>query len=218
MTININSMFCSNCGAQLPDGAQFCSECGNSIANKAPQFPQVNRSANIGMARSKAIGLCLLAYIFSFLSSIITMCIAANCFGVVSSIIDVVIWVSAIRLLENHGNIASGLKQWAYTAEFSLLALSIISFVGNDSFASSMIALVMFMMALVTSAGQCVIIIKSYSGRFKTYAVVQLVMLLPVLIMSPFGESLIFDVVVIFSDIILYCILANALIEKQGIE
>lgn len=32
-------MFCSNCGAQLPDGSAFCSECGQHLVQAQPQQP-----------------------------------------------------------------------------------------------------------------------------------------------------------------------------------
>ena len=31
--------FCTNCGAQIPDGSKFCTECGKRIEQAAPAAP-----------------------------------------------------------------------------------------------------------------------------------------------------------------------------------
>ena len=38
-------MFCTNCGAQLPDGSQFCTECGQPLGDASGSTPtQVNET------------------------------------------------------------------------------------------------------------------------------------------------------------------------------
>jgi hypothetical protein len=44
-----NSMFCSKCGAQLPDGAAFCGSCGNPTGANAQQPKQASGNALNGM-------------------------------------------------------------------------------------------------------------------------------------------------------------------------
>ena len=42
-------MFCSKCGAQLPDDAKFCDKCGAALhSNAAPVMPKVNPFAEPG--------------------------------------------------------------------------------------------------------------------------------------------------------------------------
>ena len=42
-------MFCSKCGAQLPDGAAFCGSCGNPTGANAQQPKQASGNALNGM-------------------------------------------------------------------------------------------------------------------------------------------------------------------------
>ena len=55
-------MFCSNCGAQLPDGSRFCSGCGANLGGGStgqPQDPQkliIEHSTKKGQDMSSGFG------------------------------------------------------------------------------------------------------------------------------------------------------------------
>lgn len=46
-------MFCSNCGAQLPDDAEFCSNCGQKIEPASTSGPASDATAKAEAAMDK---------------------------------------------------------------------------------------------------------------------------------------------------------------------
>ncbi|MFA6861417.1 MAG: TM2 domain-containing protein [Bacilli bacterium] len=57
--------YCSQCGAEIPDGADFCPKCGASITGKAPLYTPENTKKKVGgstKSRGIATILCALGF------------------------------------------------------------------------------------------------------------------------------------------------------------
>ena len=87
-------MFCSHCGAVIPDGSQFCPQCGGSCAE--PQAPVAQPEVNVNDPQNIAKRTRDLKRLCAVLWIVIGILLCLTCVGIVAGIWNIIFWAKAL--------------------------------------------------------------------------------------------------------------------------
>ena len=91
-------MFCSHCGAVIPDGSQFCPQCGGSCAE--PQAPVAQPEVNVNDPQNIAKRTRDLKRLCAVLWIVIGILLCLTCVGIVAGIWNIIYGAKALKFAD----------------------------------------------------------------------------------------------------------------------
>ena len=91
-------MFCSHCGAVIPDGSQFCPQCGGSCAE--PRIPVAQPEVNVNDPQNIAKRTRDLKRLCAVLWIVIGILLCLTCVGIVAGIWNIIYGAKALKFAD----------------------------------------------------------------------------------------------------------------------